>query len=153
MLSKVMRAWLAVAFLLAGCASPQMVSEDAAFAHMDVPPAVPAPMRLAGAIPAGQSVLEDAGACGAPSPCHELHFTLERNASLSASLAWGVPVNDLDLYLYAGNAFVAMDRVTGPGTHAGLDLDLTSGDYRLIVVPFAAAAESFVLEATFAPVP
>lgn len=97
--------------------------------------------------PAGQDV-----------SCHYYEFTVNTTVKLEATLAWGVAANDLDLYLYNGQAFVSNDGINSigigvpslPSTTQVMSVDgLAPGTYTFRVVLWNAVADSYTLDAVF----
>lgn len=103
-------------------------------------------LRFTGRI-LGAEPLSAVDACSGA--CPEFHFELEHASNATVSLAWQMPLNDLDLYLFEGGAFVAMSRGTAPSTSEALQVALTPGAYRIQVVPFVSGPESFTIDVAF----
>jgi len=123
---------------------------------------LPAPIHATGTIAASADPLnlQPGGAiCTTPTAqCTRIPFTLNASADVTATLAWGTPANDFDLYIYQDGTQVSNDGInqfppSGPGDvaqttqvmHASLD----AGSYEFVVVPWNAVQDSWTLDATF----
>ena len=154
---------LLLAALLAfssGCLSGE---DDAPAPAGDQPAAQPMNATLPAEIHATETVtgsldplnLATQEVCTAPSAqCFTYPFTIEGNGSVEATahLAWDLPANDFDLYVYEGETLVlngASDVTAGPGNVEHVEGDLSSGDYEVIVVAWGVAQDTFVLDVTF----
>lgn len=101
------------------------------------------------------------------SACRFHDFTVPGNASgnetylLTATLAWGLAANDLDLYLYQGGTEVSQDGINSidpfnPTAFVGgaqqiLRHDAPPGEYTFWVVIWNGAADAYTLDVAFAP--
>ena len=98
--------------------------------------------------------------CSSPASTCFLHdFTVPAgtNASLTATLAWQLPANDFDLYLYQGDEALSQDGINSippaaevPPTeqvlrHGGLG----PGEYTFWVVAWLSVADGYTLDVTF----
>lgn len=165
-------ALLSMTFLLAGCASddtgegPASAEQESTFT-----PTVPEPLHFEGEVSVGAdpfNVVPPAPVgSGMPcsmevSTCYYHEFTVGEDAvgngtvSLTATLAWGLAANDLDLYLYQGEEQLSSDGINSLGAaepppteqvlrHEGL----AAGEYSLWVVVWNGAADSYTLDVEF----
>ena len=94
------------------------------------------------------------------SSCEFYDFTVETAVNLTATLAWGVPANDLDLYLYQGTTQLSSDGINNvdptnpssvqPATSQVLRHALAPGSYTFWVAVWNGAADSYTLDVAFA---
>lgn len=93
------------------------------------------------------------------SSCEVHEFTVNGTWNLTATLAWGVPANDLDLYLYQGQTQVSNDGINtidpvDPSSIVGatsqvMHVALEPGTYQFWVVVWSGAADHYTLDAAF----
>jgi hypothetical protein len=115
-------------------------------------PPLPAPIHETGDVTAAVDPLPIGGQepCQTPGQaCVEVPFTLDRDATITATLTWGTDANDFDLYVMDGSGIVLTSGATPPGTEESIDDALEAGDYRLVVAPYAVANDTWTLDATF----
>jgi hypothetical protein len=154
----------------AGCAS----DEETPGPTPDAPAAMdnataPAPLHFEGDVPYGAdpfNVVPVGTPAGGAAPCSTsastcfFHaFTINgTNASFAveATLAWGLPASDFDLYLYEGEEQLSQDGINGlpptgvPETTQVLRHDgLAAGEYTFWVVAWNAVGDAYTLDATF----
>src|SRR5688500_4360101 len=122
---------LLAALLLSGCSGEEAPGDDPLGAG-GTPlgsGTVPAPLHWCNDIVVGADPLNALGTpvTRAPPPCSqkpagqdvscEYHeFTVNGTVALTATLAWGVEANDLDLYLFQGATEVSRDGINSLGT-------------------------------------
>jgi hypothetical protein len=94
--------------------------------------------------------------CSTPaSTCTTYPFSLDRRTAVTASLTWGLPVNDLDLYLVAADGtVVSQDGINLVGDPPNTSQTMTGillepGDYSFYVSMWLVVAETYQLSATF----
>lgn len=76
-------------------------------------------------------------------------FTLPRPATVAATLAWSLAVNDLDLWLLREGGDVAMSATSFTQSEA-LAVEVAGGNYEVEVrTPIVAVADQFVLDVHF----
>lgn len=116
--------------------------------------APPAPIHETGDTTAAFDPLNLAGErpCSSPSAdCSEYPFTANRTVQVHATLTWGTPSNDYDLYITDASGAIVLMSASNPGvTTEAIADELPPGDYMLVVVPWAVAADSFTVDAVFA---
>lgn len=104
------------------------------------------PTSLTGPPPCSQDV----------SSCEYYEFTVNGTASLTATLAWGIAANDIDLYLFQGTTEVSRDGINSlgavgvPPTSQVMHAKVDAGTYTFWVVLWNAAADSYILDVEFA---
>lgn len=82
--------------------------------------------------------------------CYEYTFTAENEVDYVAALTWGLEVNDFDLFLYDENGSEVNSGANSvPGTSEGFSGTLEAGDYRVVVLPYTSAPDTFHVTVTF----
>ncbi len=166
---------LAACLLLAGCTGSE-TDDDATPGAGDgaTANALPDPLHWGEAVMAGAdpfnylpvdpndpTSLAGPGACSQDvSSCTYYDFSVNASAAMTATLAWSVQANDLDLYLYQGDTLVSQDGINSvdptnpaslsPATSQVMHVDVAPGLYTFWVVVWDGAADSYTLDATFA---
>lgn len=97
--------------------------------------------------------------CSTPaSTCFYYPFTIPANTTVAvtATLAWGLPANDFDLYLYQATTLVSSDGINmlgtaevPPTTQVLRHTPLVAGDYEFWVAAWNSAADGFTLDVEF----
>jgi hypothetical protein len=144
--------------LSAGC-----LEEDGDPAPVEDAPAplvnatAPAPLHWEGTFTAGLDVsnVVTGVPCGPAGTCDFRQFSINGTFDLVATLSWGLPANDLDLYLYEGETEVSRAGINTVGDPPGttqvlVHPSLPPGDYTFWVVAWNAVQETYELDATFA---
>ncbi|MEA3190558.1 MAG: hypothetical protein QOD77_1140 [Thermoplasmata archaeon] len=97
--------------------------------------------------------LQGGGICNTPTAeCFEYPFEVEgAPVDFDATLAWGLSANDLDFYIYEGDSqlYAGTNDLGNPTTGEAITGNLPAGEYRVIVVGWNAAGESFNLDVEF----
>lgn len=151
---------LIAALALSGCVS---IGENKSDTNKDMgklapveakpaPAPLPKPIKDSKMVPAGTDVFNQAmmDACSQPvSGCYKYPFKLDRTATVHAKLAWTIPANDFDLYIFHGSVQGEASGGSAPGTSEELDAELDAGDYSVVVVAWLAAADTYTIDATF----
>jgi len=134
-------------------------------AHAGGLPAVgplPGPIHATGSVAfaADPANLATNAICTSPtSQCTRIPFTVNSSADVTATLKWGMPANDFDLYIYQGDTQVSNDGInqfppSGPQdvaqTSQVMHASLAPGAYQFVVVPWNAAQDTWTLDASFA---
>lgn len=121
----------------------------------------PAPLHWAGDILVGADPFNLASTVVATPPCSQdvssctyYDFSVNTTVDLTATLAWGVQANDLDLYLYQGDKEVSQDGINAigdvpPVTSQVMHASIAPGDYTFWVVVWNGAADSYTLDVAF----
>lgn len=115
-------------------------------------PPLPGPIHETGDVTAAVDPLPIGGQepCQTPGQaCVEVPFTLDRDATITATLTWGTDANDFDLYVMDASGIVLTSGAVPPGTEESIEDALEAGDYRLVVAPYAVANDTWTLDATF----
>lgn len=144
-----------VALALAGCAAPDSTpTNDASDNSSTSIPIVPPPIEESKDVQGSAQpiTLPTTGdPCESPTvQCYHHKFDVASSVKMEASLSWGVPANDFDLYLYKGTAIFKQDNAAPPGTTAKLSESLEAASYDLVVVLAAVGQDTYKLSATFA---
>lgn len=94
--------------------------------------------------------------CQSPSSqCFKYPFEMNGTGHIAATLSWGEPASDFDLYVFKDGKVVstggANDVAAGPSTSASekVDMDLETGKYELVVAAWAVAQDTYKVAATF----
>ncbi len=155
----------ALLLVLAGCLGDSGSDgdlADGADPEAQAPATPPEPLHWETDIVAGADPFNVAGtfpACSQDvSSCDYYEFTTNGTFGLTATLAWGIAANDLDLYLYQGSDLVSQDGINGippaasvPATSQVMHVDsLQPGTYTFWVVIWNGAADAYTLDAAFA---
>lgn len=150
---------LAALALAAGCVTPDTTpttptngTTNTTTDMAALPPPINDTKEVQGAADPGNIVT--GAPCQTPnSQCFKYPFELNGSAHMAATLTWGQPASDFDLYVFQDgkdmNAGGASDVSTGPGTSEKIDIDLEAGSYELIVVAWAVAQDTYKVSATF----
>jgi hypothetical protein len=125
-----------------------------------------APLHFEGAITAGAdpfNMVPAATPVGGAAPCsteastcYYHDFSVNASADVTATLAWGVVANDIDLYLYQGGTEVSRDGINDvtadptPVDNQVMHATVAPGDYTFWVVVWNGAADSYTLDVAFA---
>lgn len=161
------RLWIVALVLpLAGCLTDSQSVEPTTpvvTPAPKVPPPLPAAIKDAKMVVAGLDPFNFVTGvpCSQPvSACYLYPFTVDDydvanstgNVSIDAKLMWTIPANDFDLYVFKeGDAApVTMSAGSPPATEEAIAAELDGpGNYQLIVVAWAAVADTYTVEATF----
>lgn len=81
--------------------------------------------------------------------CTDYPFTAATDVRINAELTWTIEASDFDLYVYEGDEQVATSGQTPPGTSESISTTLSPGDYRVVVVAWGVAQDTYTLTATF----
>lgn len=148
---------LSVAFLAAGCLDDQAgagqpTATDAPFRTAES--TLPDRMHWTGQFTVGVGAGAATGNPCTLASCDLRDFTLDGTHDLEATLTWGLPANDFDLYLYQGETELASAGSLQPGDAPGMSetlvyQDLPPGDYRFMVVGSTMVMDSYELDAVF----
>lgn len=154
---RVIVALLLAALPLAGCLDKpaEEVVPESTEASADVPlnATLPEPIEDSQTVTGSADPLNFVGepSCSAPTAqCFRYPFTLASAARVSASLAWGLPAHDFDLYVVQGDTDVLSHAATPPGNSESVEGVLEPGDYEVLVVGWAVTQDTFDLKAEFA---
>jgi hypothetical protein len=81
--------------------------------------------------------------------CVEIPFALEGPARIEATLSWGSPASDYDLYILDASRNILVTSGAFAGTSEQASLDLDQGEYVLQVVPWLVVQDNWTVKAEF----
>jgi hypothetical protein len=147
-------AWIGVlVLLLAGCVEDRSDATPPAQAwSMEAAP--PERMVWSGSFTAGMGAGAVTGNPCEVASCDLRQFTLDGPFDVEATLTWGLPGNDFDLYLYQDGTEVGRADLDPPEDpqetrEVLVHADLPPGDYEFLVVGSTMVADSYTLRADF----
>jgi hypothetical protein len=143
-----------IALLAAGCVTPPG-SNNAPPANNSttsgsramLPPPINDTKEVQGG---GEPLTPPTGACSTPgAKCFRYPFQLNATAHVVATLTWGLPASDFDLFVNQDGKAVKMSAGSPPGTSEKIDDSLDAGKYEVVVSAAAVSQDTYKLAVVF----